>query len=187
MHAHASQAGTANVPTSVDWHQWLERWDVQQTGYLPDREARFTAMLDVLEVLLPATFVAVDLACGPGAISQRLLTRFPQARCIAVDLDPVLLTMGQSVLGTMDGRLRWVKADLRMSTWRDQLGETQVDAVLSTTVLHWLAAEHLVRLYHTPPKKDIENHSQYHHTIRIFPQVAYASTESGRVRVQIIW
>ncbi|MDQ3830748.1 MAG: class I SAM-dependent methyltransferase [Candidatus Tectomicrobia bacterium] len=101
-----------NLSTAVDWSGWLRRWDVQQSGYLPDREARFTAMLDVLDILLPETFVALDLACGPGAISQRLLSRFPKARSIAVDLDPVLLTMGQAVLGDMGGRLRWVDADL---------------------------------------------------------------------------
>jgi SAM-dependent methyltransferase len=131
----------------VDWQRWLQRWDSQQTGYLPDREARFNAILDVLEALLPETFVALDLACGPGAISQRLLARFPQARCVAMDLDPVLLTMGQSVLGTMGGRLRWVTADLMTAEWITELGEAQFDAVLSTTALHWLAAEPLVRLY----------------------------------------
>jgi trans-aconitate methyltransferase len=131
----------------IDWPSWLQRWDIQQTGYLPGRESRFNAMLDVLGALLPETFVALDLACGPGAISQRLLARFPHARCVAVDLDPVLLTMGQSVLGTMGGRLRWVTADLMTAEWSAKLGEMQFDAVLSTTALHWLAAEHLVRLY----------------------------------------
>lgn len=29
-------------PVSIDWHQWLRRWDAQKTGYLPHREARFT-------------------------------------------------------------------------------------------------------------------------------------------------
>ena len=24
-----------------DWPVWLQRWDTQQTGYLPDREQRF--------------------------------------------------------------------------------------------------------------------------------------------------
>jgi trans-aconitate methyltransferase len=131
----------------VDWHDWLKRWDVQQSGYLPEREARFDAMLDVLEVLLPDTFIALDLACGPGAISQRLLARFAQARCIAVDLDPVLLTMGQQVLGTIGGRLQWVEADLTTSSWTDQLGVEQVDAVLSTTALHWLPTDDLIRVY----------------------------------------
>jgi len=63
-------------PAQVDWQSWLQRWDIQQTGYLSDRGARFKAMLDVLDALLPETFVALDLACGPGAISQRLLARF---------------------------------------------------------------------------------------------------------------
>jgi len=131
----------------VNWHDWLARWDIQQSGYLPEREARFNVMLDVLDILLPESFVALDLACGPGAISQRLLTRFPQARCIAVDLDPVLLAMGQNVLGTMDGRLKWVEADLATPEWRAQLGVETVDAVLSTTALHWLPAPHLLGLY----------------------------------------
>ncbi|MFY0581339.1 hypothetical protein ACN28S_50175 [Cystobacter fuscus] len=84
------------LPPSLDWRSWLRRWDAQQTGYLPRREQRFEVMLDVLSELLPEEFVLVDLACGPGSISQRVLERFPKARCIAVDLDPVLLTLGRS-------------------------------------------------------------------------------------------
>jgi len=132
---------------SIDWQAWLRRWDAQQTGYLPQREARFTAMLEVLAILLPAQFVAVDLCCGPGAVSQRLLQRFPQARSIAVDLDPVLLALGEGALGTLDGRLRWLDADLCDPDWGKALGETQVDAALSTTALHWLPVPDLVALY----------------------------------------
>src|SRR6266567_5145903 len=84
---------------NLNWHEWMQRWDNQQSGYLPDREQRFSAMLDVLEALLSEQFVALDLACGPGSISQRLLHRFPHARCIALDFDPVLLLLGQNELG----------------------------------------------------------------------------------------
>jgi len=132
---------------ALNWSDWLQRWDGQQRGYLPEREQRFEVMLDVVEALLPEAFVALDLACGPGSISQRLLTRFPQARCVAVDLDPVLLTLGQGALGDMQGRLRWVEADLRDADWRTHLGEKQVDAVLTATALHWLPPELLVGLY----------------------------------------
>ena len=136
-----------NAQTAVDWQSWLRRWDAQQTAYLPDREARFTAMLDVLDVLLGEQFVAVDLACGPGSISQRLLARFPKARTVAVDLDPALLALGRGALGMMDGRLRWVEADLVGDDWTAKLGEEQVDAVLSTTALHWLPGGALLGLY----------------------------------------
>ncbi len=137
----------SSLPSSVNWSNWLERWDRQQRVYLPEREQRFALMLDVLEALLAETFVAVDLASGPGSLSQRLLTRFPYARCIAVDLDPVLLALGQGALDDMQGRLRWVEADLRNPHWRDHLGEERVDAVLSTTALHWLPPATLVALY----------------------------------------
>lgn len=136
-----------NTKSNIDWHSWLLRWDAQQTGYLPHREARFKAMLDVLEILMPESFVALDLACGPGSISQRLLERFPQARCVAVDLDPVLLACGQGVLGDMSGRLRWVEADLMTDAWLQMLGEVQVDVVLTTTALHWLPPARLFQVY----------------------------------------
>lgn len=136
-----------NVQLEIDWPGWLRRWDAQQTGYVPEREARFTAMLDALEELLPASFVALDLACGPGSISQRLLARFPDAGAIAVDIDPVMLAVGQGALGTAGGRLRWLEADLASPAWLDALGETRVDAVLSTTALHWIEPEPLARLY----------------------------------------
>jgi trans-aconitate methyltransferase len=147
MHETHRDRKTRELPAAVDWQAWLQRWDVQQTGYLPHREARFTAMLDVLESLLPEDFLALDLACGPGAISQRLLTRFPNARCIALDFDPVLLAMGQGALGTMGGRLRWVEADLMRAEWLKQVDGQPVHAVLSTTALHWLSTEHLTRVY----------------------------------------
>src|ERR1700736_264382 len=131
------------VQPEIDWLDWLRGW-----GYVPEREARFAAMFDALAQLLPASFVALDLACGPGSISQRLLARFPNAQAIAADIDPGMLAIGRGVLGTVDGRLRWIGADLASPDWWEALGETQIDAVLSTTALHWLEPEPLTRLYH---------------------------------------
>src|SRR5689334_2107547 len=131
----------------IDWSRWLQRWDAQQEGYVPEREARFTAMFDALAALLPGSFVALDLACGPGAISRRLLARFPGARAVAVDIDPVMVAVGRGALGTVDGRLRWVEADLGAPGWVDALAGTPVDAVLSSTSLHWLAPDELTRVH----------------------------------------
>lgn len=137
----------AEVRPEIDWFGWLQRWDAQQEGYVPEREARFTAMFDALAELLPSSFVALDLACGPGSISQRLLARFPAAQVIAVDIDPVMLAIGRGALGTIDGRLQWIEADLASPDWLASLRGTQVDAVLSSTGLHWLEPEPLGRLY----------------------------------------
>jgi SAM-dependent methyltransferase len=132
---------------TFDATEWLARWDKQQEGYLPFREDRFNVMFDALEAVLPESFVAVDLCCGPGSLSERMLKRFPEARSIAVDLDPVLLKIGREVHGDFDGRLKWVETDLNQEGWVAELGVDEVDAVLSTTALHWFQPETLVRLF----------------------------------------
>jgi trans-aconitate methyltransferase len=129
---------------------WLERWDAQQSAYLPTREARFSAMLETLtamqlEGLLPENFRALDLCAGPGSISERLLRRFPQAQVVALDFDPVLLALGKQHLGNAGGRLTWHEADLRSPDWAQGLGEFQ--AVLTTTALHWLSHQALQQAY----------------------------------------
>jgi Methyltransferase domain len=131
----------------IDWQHWIGRWDAMQSAYLPFREERFAIMFDTLEALVGDEIVAIDLASGPGAISQRLLARFPRARCVAVDYDPSLLALGRGALGDLGGRLRWVEADLRDPGWIDQLKQERVDAVLSTTALHWLDAGALAHIY----------------------------------------
>jgi SAM-dependent methyltransferase len=140
-------AADASEGASIDWHEWLRRWDRQQTRYLPAREARFAVMFDAVEALLPPEFVALDLGSGPGSLSQRLVERFPQARVIAVDQDPVLRAMAQGALGDLGGRVRWVDANLREPSWRERIGVQSVDVALSTTALHWLPPAQLVRLY----------------------------------------
>jgi SAM-dependent methyltransferase len=181
------QPNVVAVP-APDWRAWLQRWDAQQTGYLPDREGRFAVMLDILEALLPERFVAVDLCCGPGSISQRLLARFSEAHCIAVDLDPVLLAIGRGLLGDAGGRLKWVESNLlELDQLAEQLGAAQVDAVLSTTALHWLPVEHLVRLYRrlaeiVRPGGVLLNgdHLRFGPDLPTFQQVAERITEQRR-------
>jgi SAM-dependent methyltransferase len=128
------------------------RWDVQQTAYIADRDRVYEVMLEVLTHLRPAEdLVVLDLACGPGAISSRLLNRLPKARSVAVDVDPVLLAIGEGALGDADGRLRWVRADLRDPDWPAALGadgaDGTFDAVLSSTALHWLDPPVLAATY----------------------------------------
>jgi SAM-dependent methyltransferase len=127
--------------------RWRRSWDAQQSYYLPEREARFSAMLDWLEQLVGRKPRCLDLGCGPGAVSERLLGRFPGARAVGVDYDPVLLRIGETGLGTVGGRMTWIDADLRRKGWRRRLPAGRYDAALSSTALHWLTGPQLTRLY----------------------------------------
>ena len=135
---------------------WIERWDRQQEESLPDREDRFTALIDAVEEgtgrLDP---LVLDIGCGPGSIGVRLLDRLPRATVIGIDADPVALTLGRAAYPDVPG-LRLVDLDLRVPGWSARLGLNQpglnqpgraADAAVSTTALHWLPEPDLRVMY----------------------------------------
>lgn len=131
--------------------QLLTDWDEQQAAYIADREARFTVILDLLELRFgDEAFTVVDLACGPGSLGNRILDRFAAASVIGIDFDPSLLQLARESSPHYGTRLTLVDADLTDSSWVRVLAEHAggpVDAAVSTTALHWLRPEDLVRLY----------------------------------------
>ena len=131
----------------VNWKALLRSWDVQQESFNPLRERRFHVMLDVLAATVPKRFTVLDLGSGPGSLSVRILRRFPGARVVAVDYDPVTRRIGEGALGSMGGRLQWVDAKLGAPGWTARLPAKKFDAAVSTTALHWLEEDDLRRLY----------------------------------------
>jgi SAM-dependent methyltransferase len=132
--------------TMRTWEEWQASWDRQQAAYLPDREERFSAMLDVVEAVVGSAPRVLDLACGPMSISVRVLGRFPGARVVGVDVDDALLTIAAGALG-QDARVKIVTADLADPAWVGSVGSEPFDAVLTATALHWMDAEPLGLLY----------------------------------------
>ncbi|MGW4231980.1 class I SAM-dependent methyltransferase [Streptomyces sp. NPDC004980] len=132
--------------TGTDWQSWQQSWDRQQEWYMPDREERFRVMLDMVEALVGPEPRVLDLACGTGSITDRLLTRFPNATSVGVDLDPALLAIARGTFDG-DGRVTFVTADLKDPDWPTLLPHTSYDAVLTATALHWLHSEPLTALY----------------------------------------
>lgn len=127
---------------------WIARWDRQQEGYLPDREERFTALIDAVEAGAgrPDPLV-LDLGCGPGSLSARLLDRLPRATVVAIDTDPLLLALGREAHTGRAG-LRFADLDLRTEGWAASLGlDRPADAAVSTTALHWLPESGLRTAY----------------------------------------
>ena len=130
---------------------WIERWDRQQEESLPDREDRFTALIDAVEEGAGrADPLVLDIGCGPGSLAVRLLARLPRATVIGIDADPVSLTLGRAAYQDVPG-LRFADLDLRVPGWSARLGLNQKsrapDAAVSTTALHWLPEPDLRALY----------------------------------------
>jgi len=128
--------------------RWIGRWDAQQSGYMPDREERFTALIDAVEAEAgrPDPLV-LDLGAGPGSLAVRLLDRIPAAAVVAIDADPLLLALGRAAYAGRAG-LRFADLDLRSAGWASRLGLPRpADAAVSTTALHWLTLPALRAVY----------------------------------------
>lgn len=109
----------------------VRRWD----GELYDKistpqQAWGREVLERLE--LRGDEVVLDAGCGSGRVTEMLLSRLPEGRVIAVDVDP-------SMVAAARRRLHGRRAEvLRGDLLELQLDE-RVDAVLSTATFHWIA------------------------------------------------
>jgi SAM-dependent methyltransferase len=128
--------------------EWIRRWDLQQEQGLPDREERFTALIDAAqEGTGRKDPLIIDLGCGPGSLTDRLLDRIPEATVVAVDADPVMLALARAAHSGRPG-LRFVSVDLRHPGWAAKLSlDRPADAAVSTTALHWLSPAALAAMY----------------------------------------
>jgi SAM-dependent methyltransferase len=118
-------------------------------AFFPRRADCIAAILEVLAELLPAgPWRLLDLGAGTGSLSKLLLDRFPAATVVALDLDPVLMTIGRGALGEAGGRLAWQQIDLRNSGWASLLEPAApFDAVLSLATLHHFTSREVASIY----------------------------------------
>ncbi|GAB2755698.1 class I SAM-dependent methyltransferase [Streptomyces bullii] len=128
--------------------RWVERWERQQEHYAIDREERFTVIADVVEHITagrPGRPLVVDLGCGPGSLAARLARRLPGADIVAVDRDPLLLELARTHHADA---ARYVDAEIGEPGWAEALDlDRPLDAAVSTTALHYLDPDALLRTY----------------------------------------
>lgn len=104
--------------------------------YLRFADERHRAFTDlVAHIPQHAPEHVVDLGCGPGSATLRLLDRWPEAQIVGVDQSTTMLARAASV--AVPGRLRFEEGDVR--TW---VPPGPVDVVVSNATLQWVP-EHL--------------------------------------------
>ncbi|MFS8513237.1 MAG: class I SAM-dependent methyltransferase [Planifilum fulgidum] len=130
----------------MDWKAWQQRWDRQQERYLPYREQSFEAMVQCVAEGVRGRGRILDLACGCGSVTERLLKKLPKLQVVGVDIDPVLLKIARGAFEG-DERVRWMERDLCDPDWSADLEPESFDAVVTATALHWLEESVLLRVY----------------------------------------
>jgi SAM-dependent methyltransferase len=106
-------------------------------AFVPGHEAALDLLCDVVARTLRPDPTVVELGAGTGSLADRIAGVRPDARVLALDLDPLLPALGQQVLGDRGGRVVRLEADLRQSDWSEAL-PSSVDAVVTVAALHML-------------------------------------------------
>jgi trans-aconitate 2-methyltransferase len=87
-------------------------------------------LVDALE--LDGTETVMDAGCGTGKVTERLLTRLPHGRVIALDGSQAMLDRAAARLE--EPRVTFVRADLAQPLPLEE----PVDAIVSTSTFHWV-------------------------------------------------
>ncbi|MBU2509976.1 class I SAM-dependent methyltransferase [bacterium] len=135
-------------PESIDWDSWTKRWDQMQERYLAERSERFNQIVKIIKATQPEASRILDIGCGTGSLSQRLLKELPNVELHCVDIDPTMLWITESLKTKFEDRIQIYRLDLRDNSWAKNFS-LPFDAVVSATALHWLNACQLNTLYQT--------------------------------------
>ena len=134
------------LPSDFDWKYWVERYEKMQRRYLVRWEERFETIIRLLRAKEGKVNRIVDLGCGAGSLSERILKGIDECEVVAIDFDPTLLMLAEARLGKFGGRAKIILLDLREESWTDCI-KSKADAIVSATALHWFSAEQLAKLY----------------------------------------
>ncbi len=116
---------------------------------IPFSEAQLDTMMRLLSGLNVENFL--DLGCGDGILSARILGTYPGARGVLLDLSPPMLGKAKKSLSSHGNALAFIEADLAGGDWpgavRERAGAPGFDAVVSGYAIHHLADESKRRVY----------------------------------------
>ena len=101
---------------------------------------RYEEMLDVMiSCIIPRKghqIRAIDLGCGTGAVSKRLVDAFPETELTCLDMTEDMIDIARQRLGA-HGNVRFVLSDLY-----DFEFDGQYDVIISSLALHHIVTDH---------------------------------------------
>jgi len=103
----------------------------------PAYEAGLAFVLDLVPHQEQDAFICVELGCGTGTLTHRVLCKFPRARALAVDSEPAMLDMARKKLAPHGDRIEVRQADVLACEL------PSCDVVLSSFMFHHVPPERL--------------------------------------------
>jgi len=111
---------------------------------------RYDEMLDTVVACIPPTCQTIlDLGCGTGELSLKLLERFPDTRVVAVDYSPRMVGVAREKVDRAGYSDRWqaIEADFGDLATQSESTIDPVEACVSSLAIHHLSDEMKLTLF----------------------------------------
>lgn len=105
--------------------------------FVPDRDEQMTVVSAMVGAVGDGT--VLDLCCGAGALSRRLLTDNPDGSVVGLDASQAMLAEAGTALAEFGGRFTAERFDLADPEWRQR--SVAPAAVVSSLAVHHLSGE----------------------------------------------
>ena len=118
----------------------VERFSNLETGQAATIDAPLCLDLitQTARAATPAARAVLDVGCGAGNYTLKLLQHLPNLDCTLIDLSqPMLERAHERVGAATDGQIETIQDDIR----EIELGEARFDVILAAAVLHHLRSE----------------------------------------------
>ncbi|MBW4561390.1 MAG: methyltransferase domain-containing protein [Mojavia pulchra JT2-VF2] len=113
---------------------------------------RYDEMLEVITRCLPSTSRRIlELGCGTGEVSLKILNRCPDAEVVALDYSPRMLQFAQAKITAAGYQNRWSGVEADFGDWADNPEKLNIgsefDACVSSLAIHHLNDEMKFKLF----------------------------------------
>ncbi|MBC1238435.1 trans-aconitate 2-methyltransferase [Nostoc sp. 2RC] len=113
---------------------------------------RYDEMLEVITRCLPSTSGRLlELGCGTGEVSIKILERCPDAQVIALDYSPRMLEFAQDKITKAGYKKRWIGIEADFGDWANNPNKFDIggefDACISSLAIHHLEDEMKLKLF----------------------------------------
>lgn len=118
----------------------VERFSNLDTGQVStiDADVSLELITEAAKAVCPHASKLLDIGCGAGNYTLKMLQKLPQLNCTLVDLsEPMLTRAKQRVLVETEGEIETHQGDIRAINF----GDKKFDIVLAGAVLHHLRDE----------------------------------------------
>ena len=120
-----------------DWHstKYVSDWAEGQDQKEKDRREPFRVMANTIPYDKKLTIRILDVGAGYGALTQFLLSHFPNATAICQDGSEEMAKLGQERMKHLKGRFDYVFCDFSKPGWSQKL-TGPFEAVVSSIAIH---------------------------------------------------